>query len=68
MAKIFNTAGFCNPEDHYMVDPLKRLTDIEGLIKTSFTLLFMLQGRQAKRPFFMSWPKSLIKRVNISLW
>jgi hypothetical protein len=33
MAKFFNTAGFCNPEEHYMVDPLKRLTEVEYLIK-----------------------------------
>jgi len=33
MDKFFNTAGLCKPEDHYMVDPLKRLTDVETLIK-----------------------------------
>lgn len=40
MTKFFNTAGLCSPEDHYMVDPLKRLTEIEALIhkKLYFTL------------------------------
>jgi len=38
--KTFNTAGLCFPEDHYMVDPLKRMQDIEQLIeqKLYFTL------------------------------
>lgn len=38
--KTFNTAGLCFPEDHYMVDPLKRLQDVEQLIeqKLYFTL------------------------------
>jgi len=38
--KFFNTAGLCFPEDHYMVDPLKRMQDVEQLIekKLYFTL------------------------------
>ncbi|MCP5053975.1 MAG: ATP-binding protein, partial [bacterium] len=40
MSKRFNTAGLCFPNDHYMVDPVKRLTEIETLIddKLYFTL------------------------------
>lgn len=40
MAKFFNTGGLCFPDKHYMVDPLKRLTDVEVLIKKElyFTL------------------------------
>ena len=40
MDKFFNTAGFCNPEDHYMVDPLNRLSNVMELIekKLYFTL------------------------------
>lgn len=33
MTKFFNTAGLCFPEDHYMVDPLKRFSGVEELIK-----------------------------------
>jgi hypothetical protein len=33
MAKFFNTAGLCFPEEHYMVDPLKRFQGVEDLIK-----------------------------------
>jgi AAA-like domain len=32
MQKFFNTAGPCNPKDHYMVDPLSRCQDLLGLI------------------------------------
>jgi len=40
MSKFFNTAGLCIPEDHYMVDPLKRLREVERLIekKLYFTI------------------------------
>lgn len=40
MSKFFNTAGLCFPEDHYMVDPLERVTEVEDLIarKLYFTL------------------------------
>ncbi|MCP4156988.1 MAG: ATP-binding protein, partial [bacterium] len=31
--KTFNTSGLCIPDDHYMVDPLKRMEEVEGLIK-----------------------------------
>lgn len=30
--RTFNTAGLCFPEKHYMVDPLKRLQEVEVLI------------------------------------
>ncbi len=40
MPKRFNTAGLCFPGDHYMVDPVKRLKEVEKLIaeKLYFTL------------------------------
>ncbi|MCP4151908.1 MAG: hypothetical protein GY757_29470 [bacterium] len=40
MTKFFNTTGLCFPDDHYMVDPLKRLKNVVGLInrKQYFTL------------------------------
>ncbi len=38
--KFFNTAGLCFPENHYMVDPLQRLQEVEQLIEQElyFTL------------------------------
>jgi predicted AAA+ superfamily ATPase len=38
--KTFNTSGLCFPEDHYMVNPLKRMQEVEQLIdqKLYFTL------------------------------
>ncbi|MCK4764288.1 MAG: hypothetical protein KAW12_18965 [Candidatus Aminicenantes bacterium] len=40
MPRWFNTAGRCFPKDHYMVDPMQRLTEVEKLIdkKLYFTL------------------------------
>ncbi len=40
MDKFFNTAGLCFPDNHYMVNPLKRLENVEELIKKElyFTL------------------------------
>ena len=31
--RIFNTAGLCFPEDHYMIDPLRRIAGTRGLIR-----------------------------------
>jgi aromatic ring-cleaving dioxygenase len=33
MGRFFNTTGFCNPEDHYMVEPLR------GLVKEVYALI-----------------------------
>lgn len=40
MARFFNIAGLCFPGKHYMVEPLKRLTEVEALINKElyFTL------------------------------
>ncbi|MCK4760850.1 MAG: ATP-binding protein, partial [Candidatus Aminicenantes bacterium] len=40
MPKWFNTAGRCLPRDHYMVNPVQRLTEVEKLIdkKLYFTI------------------------------
>lgn len=32
MRKFFNTAGLCFPDNHYMVEPLNRLKEVEQLI------------------------------------
>lgn len=32
MQRFFNTAGPCNPEDHYMLPPLRRLPELRGFI------------------------------------
>ena len=32
MKKFFNTTGPCNPVNHYMIDPIQRAGDLEGLI------------------------------------
>ena len=32
IARFFNTAGVCEPEDHYMLPPRRRLPDVDSLI------------------------------------
>ncbi|MBN2088306.1 AAA-like domain-containing protein [candidate division KSB1 bacterium] len=62
MPKFFNTAGLCFPEDHYMVDPLKRLTDVEGLIEKK--LYFTLHApRQTGKTTFLY---ALARKLNAS--
>lgn len=52
MNKFFNTAGLCTPDKHYMVDPLKRLTDIENLINNE--LYFMVHApRQSGKTTYL---------------
>ena len=37
MKKFFNVTGFCNPNDHYMIDPLRGLNEqIVKLIKDQY--------------------------------
>jgi hypothetical protein len=33
MKRFFNTTGFCNPADHYMVEPLR------GMLKSVYALI-----------------------------
>ncbi|HLP60960.1 MAG TPA: ATP-binding protein [Candidatus Deferrimicrobium sp.] len=52
MNKFFNTAGLCTPDKHYMVDPLKRLIDIETLINNE--LYFMIHApRQSGKTTYL---------------
>ncbi len=52
MNKFFNTAGLCTPDKHYMVDPLKRLTDMESLIDNE--LYFMIHApRQSGKTTYL---------------
>ncbi|MCX6582501.1 MAG: ATP-binding protein [Candidatus Aminicenantes bacterium] len=52
MNKFFNTAGLCTPDKHYMVAPLKRLTDIENLVNNE--LYFMIHApRQSGKTTYL---------------
>jgi hypothetical protein len=67
--KIFNTAGLCFPEDHYMVDPLKRLDEVMKLIDQEFYFRYTPRVRQGRPHIFMHWQGSLMRRIDIPvLW
>ncbi|HLP61772.1 MAG TPA: ATP-binding protein [Candidatus Deferrimicrobium sp.] len=60
MNKFFNTAGPCTPDKHYMVEPLTRLTDIEGLINNE--LYFMIHApRQSGKTTYLH---ALTRKLN----
>ncbi len=59
MAKFFNTAGLCIPEDHYMVDPLKRLTDVEVLIKRNLYFTIHAPRQTGKTTYLYSLARKL---------
>ena len=59
MAKFFNTAGFCNPEDHYMVDPLKRLTEVKELIEKKLYFTIHAPRQTGKTTYLHTLAKKL---------
>ncbi|MFC2140674.1 AAA family ATPase [Acidobacteriota bacterium] len=59
MAKFFNTAGLCTPEDHYMVDPLKRLTDVETLIKRNLYFTIHAPRQTGKTTYLYALARKL---------
>jgi len=57
--KIFNTAGLCFPEDHYMVDPLKRLQEIEQLIEDKLYFTIHAPRQTGKTTYLYALAKKL---------
>ena len=58
MSKFFNTTGLCFPEKHYMVDPLKRITEIEDLINREHYFTLHAPRQTGKTTFYTHWPGS----------
>ncbi|MGE5343207.1 MAG: ATP-binding protein [Candidatus Omnitrophota bacterium] len=59
MKKIFNTAGLCTPEDHYMVDPLKRLSEIGSLIENKFYFVIHAPRQSGKTTYLHALTRKL---------
>jgi hypothetical protein len=53
MNKFFNTAGLCNPGRHYMIDPLKRINDIEKLVNNELYFVIHTPVRPGKQHIYM---------------
>ena len=64
MQKFFNTAGLCFPEDHYMVDPLKRLTVIEELIDKKLYFTIHAPRQTGKTTYLYALARKLNKEGN----
>ena len=69
MSKFFNTAGLCIPEDHYMVDPLKRLREVERLIEKKLYFTIHAPRQTGKTTYLyalagkLNWEKKYIALV-----
>ena len=59
MNKFFNTAGFCNPKHHYMVDPLKRIDNIKELIEKELYFTIHAPRQTGKTTFLYAMAKEL---------
>ncbi len=59
MNKFFNTAGLCFPEKHYMVDPLKRLEDVEKLIAKEFYFTLHAPRQTGKTTYLYALARKL---------
>ena len=58
--RTFNTSGLCFPGKHYMVDPLKRLQEVEGLIREE--LYFTIHApRQTGKTTYLH---ALVRKLN----
>ena len=59
MEKFFNTAGLCTPEKHYMVDPLRRLAEIEELIEKELYFSIHAPRQTGKTTYLHALAKKL---------
>ena len=59
MNKFFNTAGLCKPDRHYMVDPLKRVNDIESLINNESYFVIHAPRQSGKTTYLHALTKKL---------
>jgi len=59
MSKFFNTAGLCFPEKHYMVDPLKRITEVENLIEMEHYFTLHAPRQTGKTTFLYALARKL---------
>lgn len=59
MAKFFNTAGLCLPDEHYMVDPLKRLPGVRELIERSHYFIIYAPPNSGKTTYVRTLSRCL---------
>jgi hypothetical protein len=59
MNKIFNTAGLCTHDKHYMVPPLSRLSEIENYIKNEFYFVIHAPRQSGKTTYLHTLTQKL---------
>ncbi|MCP5107869.1 MAG: AAA family ATPase [bacterium] len=59
MHKWFNTAGLCFPENHYMVDPIPRLKEVEELIRKEFYFTLHAPRQTGKTTYLHAMTRKL---------
>jgi predicted AAA+ superfamily ATPase len=57
--KTFNTSGLCFPEKHYMVEPLKRLDEVESLIAEELYFTIHAPRQTGKTTFLYAMARKL---------
>lgn len=57
--KTFNTSGSCFPEKHYMVNPLKRLDEVEGLIEEELYFTIHAPRQTGKTTYIYAMARKL---------
>jgi hypothetical protein len=55
----FNTSGVCFPEKHYMIDPLKRLEEVEGLIRDELYFTIHAPRQTGKTTYLYAMERKL---------
>jgi hypothetical protein len=66
--KTFNTSGLCFPHKHYMVDPLKRLTEVETLIREELYFTIHAPRQTGKTTYLYALARKLnTHRTHIAL-
>lgn len=59
MARFFNTAGPCNPEDHYMLRPGDRLPGVRDLVDAKLYFVVHAPRQSGKTTVFLELAREL---------
>jgi len=64
MTKFFNTAGLCFPDKHYMLDPLKRISNIKNLLSKELYFVIHAPRQTGKTTFLHALTRKLNTEEN----
>jgi hypothetical protein len=59
MGRFFNTAGPCQPEDHYTIDPMGRLLSVQGLVENKRYFILHAPRQTGKTTTMISFVKAI---------